>query len=104
MMQTNIMPAPGAATVLCRQESAPNYDRVVVVLNDRWRLIECRDGIQWILQEREGAADTPATRFRSRRYHRTRDTLFVAMGRIGIFPTADHAAAIAALPSICGRA
>jgi hypothetical protein len=26
----------------------------VVILNKGWRIIECRDGIQWILQKRKG--------------------------------------------------
>lgn len=39
------------------RESADDYHRVVAVLNDRWRVIECRDGIQWVLQRR-GSPET----------------------------------------------
>jgi hypothetical protein len=33
-------------------ESGDGYDRVVVRLNAKWRIVECRAGIQWILQRR----------------------------------------------------
>lgn len=33
------------------RESDPNYGAVIAQLNDRWRVIVCRDGIQWILQK-----------------------------------------------------
>lgn len=104
MMQTNIMPATGAATVvLCHREEADNYDRVLVSLSDDWRIIECKDAIQFITQ-RKSPGGVVGARWRNIRYHRTRDTLTEACHRSGIFPTPDPAAAIAALPAICGRA
>ncbi len=36
------------------KERDDDYDRVVTKINDRWRVIICRDGIQWILQKRDG--------------------------------------------------
>jgi hypothetical protein len=36
-------------------ESGDRYDRVVVQLNEKWRVVECRAGIQWILQRRKSA-------------------------------------------------
>src|SRR6516162_7754789 len=38
-------------------ESGDIYDRVVVRLNEKWRVVECRAGIQWILQRRKSASD-----------------------------------------------
>ncbi|PUB11323.1 hypothetical protein DFP92_11499 [Yoonia sediminilitoris] len=40
-----------------QRERTDDYDRVVTKINDRWRVIICRDGIQWILQKREGERD-----------------------------------------------
>ncbi len=55
------------------RESDDNYEGVVIILNDRCRVIRCRDGIQWILQfakrRRDGAA------WESRSYCRTREGL-----------------------------
>ena len=36
-------------------ESYDEYARVVVSLDDRTRIIECRDGVQWIVQHRSSA-------------------------------------------------
>src|SRR6516162_53895 len=38
-------------------ESGDTYDRVVVRLNAKWRIVECRAHIQWILQRRKSASD-----------------------------------------------
>ncbi len=60
---------------LSHTESADDYCRIVAVLNDRWRVIACPAGIQWILQHR-GRTETMATsRWRGRAYCRTRDAL-----------------------------
>ena len=39
-----------------RAEENDDYRPIIAVLNGRWRVIECTDGIQWILQ-RYGAAE-----------------------------------------------
>ena len=39
------------------REESDDYQAVVAVLNSRWRVIECRDGIQWIVQRRRGHRD-----------------------------------------------
>lgn len=57
-----------------RRESADGYSAVVAHLNARWRVIACRDGIQWILQYRAGQRHGTA-RFDSRSFCRTREAL-----------------------------
>lgn len=57
-----------------RRESADLYHGVVVHLNERWRVIACRDGIQWVLQCRAGERHGRA-RFDNRSYCRTRNAL-----------------------------
>ena len=47
-------------TTVSRSENADDYFKVVISLNTRWRVIECPDGIQWILQYR-ASAETYAT-------------------------------------------
>ena len=46
-------------------EEADDYPYIVVQLDDRWRIIECRNDIQWILQKLVGG------RWRGQRYCRT---------------------------------
>ena len=59
-IQANNNPVPvtiaGAAPSTSRKESAGDYGAIVCQLNDQWRVIECRNGIQWILQRRANKA------------------------------------------------
>ena len=59
---------------LTRRESDAAYSQIVAQLNDRWRVIVCKDGIQWILQQRRGERRGTA-RFDGRSYSRIRDGL-----------------------------
>jgi hypothetical protein len=80
-----------------RKESADGYSRVVAVLNGKWRVIECRDRIQWILQSRDSLKATVGV-WRGRSYCRTKEALLrVCAAHAGeIDPGA--AAVLAALP------
>ncbi len=40
--------------MLNHRESDDNYARVAARLDDRWRVIVCRDDLQWILQRPDG--------------------------------------------------
>lgn len=51
------------------REKDDDYHGVVVVLNADWRVIECRDGIQWILQK------ASPSEWRSKRYLRDSKSL-----------------------------
>lgn len=65
-----------------RRESDDGYQPVVAVLADRWRVIVCRDGIQWILQHRGSATQTPTRAdWRGFRYLRTRQGLISSCER-----------------------
>lgn len=55
------------------REGHDTYNGVVVVLNDHWRVIVCKDGVQWIVQfakKRRGGVE-----WTSRSYLRDRDAL-----------------------------
>jgi hypothetical protein len=55
-------------------ESSDNYP-VLARLNSRWRVIACRDGIQWILQYRNRAETVARDGWRGRSYCRTKEAL-----------------------------
>jgi hypothetical protein len=80
-----------------RNESSDSYSNVVAFLNGKWRVIECRDRIQWILQSRDSLKATVGV-WRGRSYCRTKEALLrVCATHAGkIDPTA--AAILAALP------
>jgi hypothetical protein len=56
------------------REEAADYPRVVVTLNPKWRVIECKDRLQWIVQKRSGERHGTA-RYCGRSYVRRRDAL-----------------------------
>ena len=55
-----------------------NYPNVVARLGVDWRVIVCRDGIQWIVQRRVGKRHGGA-RWEARSYCRSRDGLLRAL-------------------------
>jgi hypothetical protein len=57
------------------QETAETYARVVARLNADWRVAECGDGIQWLLQRRTRADSPAGARWVAERYHLDRDAL-----------------------------
>jgi hypothetical protein len=57
-----------------RNESSDTYSEVVAVLNRKWRVIRCRDGIQWILQSRDSATAAKGV-WRGSSYCRTKEAL-----------------------------
>jgi hypothetical protein len=59
---------------LIRSEEADDYHAVVAQLNDDWRVIVCRAGIQWILQHRAGERHG-RTRWAGRSFCRTSEAL-----------------------------
>lgn len=66
--------AVAAVSVAVWAENSDLYPHIVARLNDQWRVIVCRDGIQWILQAQSGhSAGLP--RWRSRYFCRTREGL-----------------------------
>lgn len=69
----NVGELPAVSNREALQETADTYWRITVILSASWRIIECRDSIQWILQRRKkGGAERP---WRAVGYFRTRKAL-----------------------------
>ena len=79
---------------------------VLPSLNDRWRVIVCKDGIQWILQfsfqtvESERAENRAPVRWRSRSYFRRRDALIRVSAALAGEINPITAAILAGLPEV----
>jgi hypothetical protein len=56
-------------------ESADTYSGLVVQLSADWRVVECRDSQQWILQRRGSPKMSRRDDWRGRSYCRTRGAL-----------------------------
>lgn len=94
---------PGSRRQSDHHETAETYCGTVAQLCAGWRVIRCKDGLQWILQRRD-ATRAGRPRWRGASYFRTRDALMRA-GR-AVCERMDPAAlaALAALPERIGGA
>jgi len=80
-------------------ESHDDYPRVVANLNERWRVVECRDRVQWVLQWRSGGPETcRSDTWKGRGYFRTSEVLkrSIREERLSVDPAAEIV--LAALP------
>jgi hypothetical protein len=76
-------------------ESYEDYGRVIVHLNDRHRVILCRDGVQWILQRR---ISNLADGWRGRSFCRTKEALLRCIKENAGRVPSDALAILDALP------
>lgn len=95
---TALAAAPGLPATN-RRESDDAYGGVIAVLNDRWRVIACRDGIQWILQRQDATRSLHGTAWRGQSYCRLRDGLLSACNAHAGAITASALAILNQLPA-----
>jgi hypothetical protein len=81
-----------------RNESADGYHRLVAHLNRKWRVIECREAIQWILQHRGSPETARRDDWRGRSYCRTSEALIRCTREYCGFIDPTAAAVLSALP------
>ena len=77
------------------RESDDNYSNVIVIFNSRWRLSLCRDGIQWILQQKEISHGMP---WRGVKYFRSKEALIGVCGSLNLLSDEYNRHIIEALP------
>ena len=82
-----------------RRETSDFYSLVITVLAPRWRVITCRNCIQWILQRRT-AEPLHKGIWRGRSYHTTQNSLIEACARLELLSDDRARAALDALPEL----
>jgi len=83
---------------MSRVETADNYSGFVAQLNPDWRVIACRDRVQWVLQRRGSPKMSRRDDWRGRSYCQTREALIrCTREQAGVIDPAA-AAILAALP------
>jgi len=87
--------APASAS---HRERDDNYAAVIVQLAPRWRVIVCRDGIQWILQKRSVLAPNTGT-WSGKSYSTTKSGLMAACSRLELLSDTSALAILDALPA-----
>ena len=95
------------------RETADDYPHIVARLSDRWRVIVCAGGIQWIVQKRD-AGNAPSNGWRGVSYCLTRKALLRLCGGLEspVDPSAllilaalpQHIKTVAAVARVTGRA
>jgi len=79
------------------RERDDNYAAVVIPLNPRWRIIVCKDGIQWILQQRSVAPPNTGT-WSGKSYSTTRSGLIAACSDRELLSDPSASQVLEALP------
>ena len=80
------------------RERDDGYDKVVLQLAPRWRVIECRNAEQWIIQHRS-AEPLHGGVWRSISYVVSRDKLIELSASLGLLSEPSKRAVLEALPS-----
>ena len=62
-------------------ESSDVYAKVIIQSSDRWRVILCSQGLQWIIQKKESSHAGP---WRAKKYVTSRSALIKACGTLGL--------------------
>ena len=76
-------------------ESSDLYAKVIVQSSDRWRVILCSQGLQWIIQKKESSHAGP---WRAEKYLTSRSALIRACGTLGLLSDPATEAVLYALP------
>ena len=77
-------------------ESTDSYDDVIIQLAPRWRVITCREQMQWIVQKKEASHAGP---WRGVSYHTCRDSLLRTCGSLNLLSAASEDQLLDALPA-----
>ena len=85
-----------------RRETSDFYSGVIAVLTSRWRVVTCRDGIQWIVQKRT-AEPLHKGIWRGRSYHTNQNSLIEACAKLELLSDDKARADLDALPSIISQ-
>ena len=84
--------------ITSHRERDDNYQGVVVQLDPRWRIIECRDAIQWIIQKRSADPLNPGY-WLGASYLTDRNKLIELSASLGFLSEPSKRAVLEQLPS-----
>jgi hypothetical protein len=98
--QMRLSRQPGSGS---HRERDDNYSGIVARLNDRWRIILCLDGLQWIVQRATRTDSPDGPRWEAVRYHRDRDAMLALGPALWGRADPEALATLAALPARIGK-
>lgn len=97
MPSATALASAGRLPEISRRESDDDYVGVVARLNARWRVIECKDKIQWIVQVAKRTGH--GAQWRGASFLRSREGLLRAVRDLAGPVDADALAILQALPA-----
>ena len=77
------------------RERDEHYAHLIATPAPRWRIILCRDGMQWIIQKKEAPHAGP---WRAEGYYTCRESLIKACGKLDLLSDTNTEAVLYALP------
>ena len=80
---------------ISHRERDDAYIGTIIQFSPRWRLVLCKDQIQWIIQKKESSH---RGFWRSKQYLTCKDSVFEASGRLGLLSDPKVEAVLHALP------
>lgn len=83
------------------RERDEHYAHVIATPAPRWRIIMCRDRMQWIVQKKEASHAGP---WRAEGYYTCRESLIKACGKLDSLADTNTEAVLHALPERIARA
>ena len=80
---------------ISHREREDGYIATVVQFSERWRLIHCKDEIQWIIQKKESSRRGD---WRGLKYLTSRESVFAACGKLELLSDPEVEATLRRLP------
>ena len=81
---------------ISHRERDDAYIGTIIQFSPRWRLVLCKDQIQWIIQKKESSH---RGFWRSKQYLTCKDSVFEACGRLGLLCDESIRAMLEVLPA-----
>ena len=78
-----------------KREQDDDYERVIIILKPRWRVVYCSQGCQFILQKKEASHAGP---WRAQKYVSSREALIELCGRLGLLSDSNAEATLLSQP------
>lgn len=99
MINPSQSPRSSHRTLLRKEcsESSGDYRHIVLMISSKWRIIECRQGLQWIIQKCQGIR-YGTTRWEGKKYFISRDGLVTACQRLNLNLDTDTNLVLKELP------
>ena len=93
---TSPPPPENPSPSICMSERSDGYSNIILLFKPRWRLIECKYGIQWIIQKRSSSTNTGV--WIGKVHTTTRNVLIVSCSQLNLINGVETLQILSGLP------